>query len=63
MPSSDKGITIPEFESEAQESRWWDGHQDLVEENLVAAMRDGAAQRGARTQVTRSTTDLRLYGL
>ena len=47
MARSDKGITIPEFESEAQEARWWDEHKDLVEENLVAAMRDSTAQRGS----------------
>jgi hypothetical protein len=39
MAATDRGVRIPEFESE--EARWWDEHQDLVEENLIAAMRDG----------------------
>jgi predicted DNA binding CopG/RHH family protein len=47
MARSDKEIKIPEFESEAQEACWWDEHRDLVEENLIAAMRDGTAQRGS----------------
>jgi predicted DNA binding CopG/RHH family protein len=47
MARIDKGIKIPEFESEAQEARWWDEHKNLVEENLIAAMRDGTAQRGS----------------
>ena len=53
MARSDKGITIPEFESEAQEARWWDEHKDLVEENLIAAMRDGKAQRGSAKRLVK----------
>jgi hypothetical protein len=47
MAATDKGIKIPEFGSEAQEARWWDEHKDLVEANLVEAIRDGAVQRGS----------------
>jgi predicted DNA binding CopG/RHH family protein len=45
MAATDRGIKIPEFDSEAKEARWWDEHKDLVEEKLIEAMRDGTAQR------------------
>lgn len=47
MAATDRGTKILEFESEAQEARWWDEHKDLVEEHLIEAMRDGTAQRGS----------------
>ena len=53
MAATDKEIKIPEFESEAQEARWWDEHQDLVEENLIRAMRDGTAQRGSAQRLVK----------
>ena len=57
MGATDRGINIPEFESEAQEARWWDEHKDLEEENLIAAMRDDSAQGGnAQTLVKEGRT-------
>jgi predicted DNA binding CopG/RHH family protein len=53
MAATDRGVKIPEFESEAEEARWWDEHKDLVEENLTAAMRDGTAQRGSAQRLVR----------
>jgi predicted DNA binding CopG/RHH family protein len=53
MAATDRRIRIPEFESEAQEARWWDEHKDLVEENLIAAMRDGTTQRGSAQRLSK----------
>jgi predicted DNA binding CopG/RHH family protein len=46
MAATDRGVKIPEFESETQEASWWDEHKDMVEENLIAAMREGTAEKG-----------------
>jgi predicted DNA binding CopG/RHH family protein len=46
MAASNNRMNIPEFSSDEQEARWWDDHQEQVEENLIAAMREGKAQRG-----------------
>ena len=53
MAATDRGIKVPEFESEAQEARWWEEHKDLVEENLIEAMRDGTAQRGSAQRLAK----------
>lgn len=37
---------VPEFGNEEQEAQWWDAHKEQVENQLVAAMRDGTARRG-----------------
>jgi predicted DNA binding CopG/RHH family protein len=51
--ATDRGIKVPEFESEAQEARWWNEHKDLVEENLIEAMRDGTAKRGSAQRLVK----------
>jgi predicted DNA binding CopG/RHH family protein len=35
------------------EAKWWDGHKDMVERNLIQAMRDGTAVRGVAQRLTR----------
>ena len=52
MSQTDKGMKIPKFSSEEQEALWWDEHKATVEENLIAAMRDGTAQRGTAQSLT-----------
>src|SRR5271169_4503003 len=47
------GIDIPEFENEAQEVAWWDDHKELIEGNLLNAMREGKAQRGSAQRLVR----------
>jgi len=37
---------VPNFASEAEEAKWWDDHKEMVEENLIQAIRDGTARRG-----------------
>jgi len=46
METADNRMKVPEFASESEEARWWDEHRALVEENLLAAMRDGTVQKG-----------------
>ncbi len=41
-----KKLVVPKFETESDEARWWDDHMDIVEENLVEAMKNGTAGRG-----------------
>ncbi|HEX4135928.1 MAG TPA: hypothetical protein VHY84_15035 [Bryobacteraceae bacterium] len=55
MAATERRIKIPEFESEAEEARWWDEHKDLVEENLIKAMREGMAQRGSAQQLLKQS--------
>jgi predicted DNA binding CopG/RHH family protein len=55
MAATDREMKIPEFESEAQEARWWDEHRDLVEENLIQAMRDCTTQRGSAQRLVKES--------
>ena len=43
----------PAFDTEAEEAKWWDDHKDMVERNLIEAMRDGTAVRGTAQRLTR----------
>jgi hypothetical protein len=47
----------PKFANEADEARWWDEHKDVVEENLIQAMRDGTAQRGAAQRLVKEVRE------
>ena len=53
MTAADGEMKIPEFESGTEEARWWDEHRDLVEENLIAVMRDGTVQTGSAQRLVR----------
>ena len=47
----------PKFTTEAEEAKWWDGHKEMVEENLIQAIRGGTARQFARgTRVSRNVT-------
>lgn len=46
MPTKAERQKIPAFASEQEEAKWWDEHQDMVEENLIRAIEDGSARRG-----------------
>jgi predicted DNA binding CopG/RHH family protein len=39
-----KKLIVPNFESEAEEAKWWDDHMDIVEENMVEAIENGTAK-------------------
>ena len=41
-----KELKPPKFKSEAEEAEWWDAHMDVVEENLIEAMKNRTAHRG-----------------
>lgn len=46
MPSKAERPKVPKFATEAEEAKWWDDNQEMVERNLLEAMADGTAQRG-----------------
>ena len=48
MQSKADRPTAPKFATEAEEAKWWDGHKEMVEENLIQAIRDGTARGLAR---------------
>ena len=48
MQSKADRPTAPKFVTEAEEAKWWDGHKEMVEENLIQAIRDGTARGLAR---------------
>jgi predicted DNA binding CopG/RHH family protein len=45
----------PKFATEAEEAKWWDDHKEMVEENLILAIRDGTAGRGTARRLVRET--------
>lgn len=46
MPSKAERPKVPKFATEAEEAKWWDDNQEMVERNLLEAMADGTAQHG-----------------
>jgi len=44
MPTKSERPKVPKFRTEAEEAEWWDAHMDMVEDQLLRAMRDGTAQ-------------------
>jgi hypothetical protein len=53
MPAKTERQKVPTFATEAEEAKWWDDHKDMVEENLIQAMRDGTARRGTARRLAR----------
>ena len=47
MPSKVERPKVPKFDSEAEEATWWDDHRNMVEEELLKAIRDRTVQSGA----------------
>jgi hypothetical protein len=46
-------LVIPKFATETEEAQWWDDHKDVVEENLMEALRSGTAQHGTALRLVR----------
>jgi hypothetical protein len=46
-----KKLVVPKFRSETREARWWDSRMPEVEQNLVTALKTGAAGRGTAQRV------------
>ncbi len=44
---------VPRFKTEAEEARWWDNHKEMIEENLLEALRNGTAVRGTARRLAR----------
>jgi predicted DNA binding CopG/RHH family protein len=59
MPTKADRVKVPKFATEPEEAKWWDDHKDMVEENLIQAMRDGTVQRGAVQRLTREARSSR----
>jgi len=53
MPPKADRPKVPKFLTEAEEAKWWDDHKDMVERNLIQAMRDGTAVRGTALRLAR----------
>lgn len=53
MPAKADRVKVPKFRTESEEARWWDDHKDMVEENLIQAMRDGTVLRGSAQRLAR----------
>jgi hypothetical protein len=53
MPPKTERPKVPKFATEAEEAKWWDDHKDMVEANLIQAMRDGTARRGTARRLVR----------
>jgi predicted DNA binding CopG/RHH family protein len=41
-----KRLVVPKFSTEAEEVKWWHDHRDVIEANLMQAMKEGTAHRG-----------------
>jgi predicted DNA binding CopG/RHH family protein len=46
-----KRLNVPKFATEAEEAKWWDEHGDAVGQNLMEAIKTGAAHRGGPRRV------------
>jgi hypothetical protein len=46
-----KKLVPPKFANENQEAKWWDNHMNVVEKNLVEAIKTGVAKRGGPRRV------------
>ena len=53
MPTKADRPKVPAFATEAEEAKWWDDHREMVEENLIQAIKDGTAQRGTARRLVR----------
>ena len=53
MPTKADRPKVPRFETEAEEAKWWDDHREMIEENLIQAIRDGTANRSAAKRLVR----------
>jgi predicted DNA binding CopG/RHH family protein len=53
MPTTADRPKVPKFLTEPEEAKWWDDHKDMVEENLIQAMRDGTFLRGSAQRLAR----------
>jgi predicted DNA binding CopG/RHH family protein len=51
MPTKSERPTVPNFATEAEEAKWWDDNQDMVEEEMLKAIRDGTAHIGGPARI------------
>jgi hypothetical protein len=48
-----KKLVVPKFATEREEADWWYANKDLVESNLLEAMRNGTIGRGIVERLAR----------
>ena len=46
MPTKAERPIVSKFATEAQEAEWWDQHQQMIEEELIKAIKDGSTLPG-----------------
>jgi len=46
-----KKVVVPKFTAEKEEAKWWDDRMDMVEKNLIEAIKTGTAKRGGPKRV------------
>jgi predicted DNA binding CopG/RHH family protein len=46
-------VKVPQFGTEAEEAKWWDDRREMVEENLIEAIRSGTARQGTAQRLVR----------
>ena len=44
---------VPKFPTEAEEAKWWDNHKEMVEENLIQAIKAGTVRRSTAQRLVR----------
>src|SRR5262245_6912156 len=59
MPTKSDRMKVPKFATEAEEAKWWDERMDVVEEDLIAAMKDGTAQRNTAARLVKEARESR----
>ena len=52
-PAKADRATVPNFGTESEEAKSCDDQKDMVEENLIRAMRDGRVKRGTAQRLAR----------
>jgi hypothetical protein len=50
-------LVVPKFATEREEAEWWDAHMDIVESNLLEAMKNGTARRGVAMRLMREARE------
>ncbi len=53
MTPNSKGVTVPKFNTETEEARWWYENRAKVEDALINAMDTGTIRHGTASQRTR----------
>jgi hypothetical protein len=53
-----KKLVVPKCATEREEAEWWDTHMDIVETNLLEAMKNGTAGKGIVQRLLQRANEL-----